>query len=947
MAVYLSPGVFTKEVDLSALPEGNGGVIPAFVGACSKGPVGVPTLVTSAAQAIDVFGEPVSYLMQSVLSFFEQGTSCYIQRVAVEYTDVLPDAVKEIAVDSTTKTHGWGRIPLFQGPDVARLPFKLIDSSNPVTFAAASVSAPEFYQYHTATYGPTSASMTVSGTYTYTAQRTFSVKIVGAPNNPTAGARVGGAIYEVYDGAQSAPVLTGTFATTDHGTGPSVAVALNYTTASGEAVVTGLSFIVTVTSGELHEDDLFVFTATPDNRKFYIAVEHSTGSLITVPAGTYTSAVTLASTINALLGSEDYICTTSDTTPAVAVFQSVTSGALLQLVDSIAFGNTVGIPNFTLDQVRGHFLATNPGPYVIGSGNNSVRLDVISDTVKSFNFTLPSGTYTAAALASQLNNYATIDGVAYFSAISVELPGSDVNGDTYVLISTTTDNNTSTLKLYADYTYLSTLQFAAELGINSPFVRSYRGFNDSRTVLPTPSLLDPSIPNSCVTDPTGDQCAKDTNYYAEIVGFLIAPSAGTWSSDYKINLVSNSTSPGSPVGRYSLQISQSNGQVVESYDEIYFNPALDRYIGNVVNPGSKYGGVNGSAYVNWEIRPSTVGPGEVRLPSPRYNAFFKGGQNGIPTGAYSNYLDAAIVGNPSLASGLYAFQNPESIDISVLAVPGITSGAVIGTAIAVCESRGDVLMLVDPPFGLRPQQVVDWSNGVLPDGSTENALNTSYGALYWSWIKRFNQFSAEYEWVPPSGYVAAVIARTARDYEPWYAPAGLTRGRLTSALAVEYSPTEGERDLLYGNGNVVNPIVDFPQDGIIVFGQRTLQRAPTALDRVSVRLLMTYLKKLLTRSLRQFIFEPNDTILRAQVTNVLDPLLGDVLNRRGVTAYKIVCNDTNNTAERIDRQELWVSIFVKPTKAVEFIALNLVVLRTGASFTAEEILAAGGVVATN
>jgi phage tail sheath protein FI len=283
----------------------------------------------------------------------------------------------------------------------------------------------------------------------------------------------------------------------------------------------------------------------------------------------------------------------------------------------------------------------------------------------------------------------------------------------------------------------------------------------------------------------------------------------------------------------------------------------------------------------------------------------------------------------------------------VLAVPGITSGAVIGTAIAVCESRGDVLMLVDPPFGLRPQQVVDWSNGVLPDGSTENALNTSYGALYWSWIKRFNQFSAEYEWVPPSGYVAAVIARTARDYEPWYAPAGLTRGRLTSALAVEYSPTEGERDLLYGNGNVVNPIVDFPQDGIIVFGQRTLQRAPTALDRVSVRLLMTYLKKLLTRSLRQFIFEPNDTILRAQVTNVLDPLLGDVLNRRGVTAYKIVCNDTNNTAERIDRQELWVSIFVKPTKAVEFIALNLVVLRTGASFTAEEILAAGGVVATN
>jgi len=947
MAVYLSPGVFTKEVDLSALPEGNGGVIPAFVGACSRGPIGVPTLVTSAAQAIDTFGDPISYLMQSVLAFFEQGTSCYIQRVAVEYSDILPDPVKQIAVDSTTKTNGWGRIPLFQGPDVARLPFKLIDSSNPVAFSAAVVSTPTFYQYHVATYGTTTAAMTVTGTYTYTAQRTFSVKIVGAPSEPTAGARIGGALYEVYDGVQSSPVLSGAFSTNNHGNGPSAAIALTYTTEAGEDVVTGLSFRVTVSSGELHEDDLFVFTAAPDNRKFYVAVEHVTGAMITVPAGTYTSASALATAINNLLGAEDYICTTSDTTPAVAVLQSVDSGALIQLVDSIAFGNTVGVPNFTLDQVRGHFTATNAGPYVIGAANNNVRLDVISSTVKSFDFTLPSGTYTAADLASQLNNHATIDGVSYFNAIAVELPGSDVNGDTYVLISTTTNNNTATIKLYADYTFLSTLQFAAELGINSPFVRSYRGFNDTRTVLPTPSLLDPSIPNSCVTDPTGDQCAKDTNYYSEIVGFFIAPSAGTWSSGYKINLTSNSTSPGSPVGRYSLQISQSSGQVVESYDEVYFDPTADRYIANVINPGSKYGGVTGSTYVNWEARPSTVGPGETRLPSPKYNAAFKGGQNGIPTGAYSNYLDAAIVGNPALASGLYAFQNPESIDISVLAVPGITSGAVIGTAIAVCESRGDVLMLVDPPFGLRPQQVVDWSNGVLPDGSTSNALNTSYGALYWSWIKRFNQFTSEYEWVPPSGYVAAVIARTARDYEPWYAPAGITRGRLNSALAVEYSPTEGERDLLYGNGNVVNPIVDFPQDGIIVFGQRTLQRVPTALDRVSVRLLMTFLKKLLTRTLRQFIFEPNDTILRAQVTNVLDPLLGDVLNRRGVTAYKIVCNNTNNTPERIDRQELWVSIFVKPTKAVEFIALNLVVLRTGASFTAEEILAAGGVVSTN
>jgi phage tail sheath protein FI len=191
-----------------------------------------------------------------------------------------------------------------------------------------------------------------------------------------------------------------------------------------------------------------------------------------------------------------------------------------------------------------------------------------------------------------------------------------------------------------------------------------------------------------------------------------------------------------------------------------------------------------------------------------------------------------------------------------------------------------------------------------------------------------------------------VFSRTAREAEQWFAPAGLRGWRLLTALDVEYSPTQAERDLLYGSGNAVNPIVKFPQDGITVWGQRTLQRTDSALDRVNVRMLLIFIKKNMTELLRQYIFEPNDRTLWKQVSATLIPFLADIQSRRGLNGFKVVVDETNNTPERIDRNELWVSVFLQPTKSVEFIVLNLVVLRTGASFSAEEVLAAGGVVTT-
>jgi hypothetical protein len=225
------------------------------------------------------------------------------------------------------------------------------------------------------------------------------------------------------------------------------------------------------------------------------------------------------------------------------------------------------------------------------------------------------------------------------------------------------------------------------------------------------------------------------------------------------------------------------------------------------------------------------------------------------------------------------------------------------------------------------------------------AINSSYGALYWSWLEIADQFSGGANiWIPPSGHVLAVFARTARDGEQWQAPAGLNRGRLLTPIDIEYNPTLGERNLLYGSGNAVNAIVNFTQEGIVVWGQRTLQRTETALDRVNVRMLMIYLKKNLNTILRPMDFEQNDSVLWSTVTNAINPFLSDISARRGIDAFYVVCDARNNTPERRAKHELWVSVFIKPTQVAEFIILNLVVLRTDASFSAEEVLAAGGVV---
>lgn len=932
MPTYLAPGVYTNEIDASAIASSTGDMIPVFIGTAKKGPMNSPVFCTNAQQAIDAFGEPFpeSYLMYSVLAFFEEGGSCWIMRVGVECELGQDQELDAICVDTSgLKGKGWGRLPVFSGIDYGRISLRQVNTANPVTFHAASLGSVEFNDADLSTTdGATDATLTLSGTYTGSIDDTFLVIITGQPTNGS----VHGATYQVIRNSDNEVVATGTLADSN-----------NDGTSSPVVVTSGISMTVVVTDGVLDVNDTFVFKAIPDNRTFEVSVEGGASNSYVMPSTTYTSLNSFIAAFNTLLSGEDYLMVsyTQEDGTLIPQLRTTSAGERIQIVGGQAFALEMGSTVYAYDIPRSYLLGTNDGPYNITTSNNRIRINVIgTSSTKTVDFTIPVGVgQTASSIALSVDAAGISAGTTYWDSFAMTVPG----GTSHLVIVTSANNAYDTLHLQANYSNMKSLQFANELDIAFPYKRAYRGFDDNRLILPASGESDPSVPLSCEDDQFSEECASDSAYYESIVGFFVAKSPGTWINGYTVSLELFTNGVGNTAGRYQVTIKNPQGQVVDTISDVSFDPLATRYIGNVINAGSSIGGTNGNAFLSWEERPAYFGS-DVRLPSQFNNKGITGGANGIPEDPeYSALLDAAIIGSPALSTGIYAFQNPESYDITLLATPGFSSGAVIGTALQMCEARGDVLYLVDPPFGLRYQQVVDWHNGMLYSDLSA-AINSNYGSLYYTWLKIYDQFSRTEIWVPPSGHVAAVYSRTARNGEQWDAPAGFRRGVILTALDVEFPLSREENALLYGYGNAVNPIIKYPQQGIVVWGQRTLQRSDTALDRVNVRMLNIFMKKALSRSTRFFVFEPNDEILRAQVRASVESFMANIKARRGITAYKVVCDETNNTPDRIDRNELHVAIFYKPTTVAEFIVLNYVMLRTGGSFSAEEVLAAAGIV---
>jgi hypothetical protein len=408
-----------------------------------------------------------------------------------------------------------------------------------------------------------------------------------------------------------------------------------------------------------------------------------------------------------------------------------------------------------------------------------------------------------------------------------------------------------------------------------------------------------------------------------------ALNQGEWGNDISISI-----SDSYVTGAKQITVYQQVGNTLiqeESYDGLITDPNSTQFYESVINGTSQYIVVD---YLNTQSQQPKNTTGDN--PVVGTMEALLGGNDGAPP------TDNDIIGEvqQGFATGLWSFSDPDTIDIAMIAAPGYTSPAVIEAIFSIATERGDCLGVIHGPQGLNAQEIVDWHNAAgafLPGGSTPSVLIAGANmALYWPWVQIFDAYNDQNVWIPPVGFALQAIAYNDNVGEAWYAPAGVNRGICPGALALEYRPTLGQREFIYGpgNGNAVNPLVNLPLDGITIYGQRTMQRFPSALDRINVMRLIFYSKKVLSRAARVLVFEQNDEILWNQFSNIVSPYMANIQARRGVEAYRVICDDTTNTAFRRNNNEMYGVILLIPTKAAEKIIIQFSINPSGANLSA-------------
>ena len=303
--------------------------------------------------------------------------------------------------------------------------------------------------------------------------------------------------------------------------------------------------------------------------------------------------------------------------------------------------------------------------------------------------------------------------------------------------------------------------------------------------------------------------------------------------------------------------------------------------------------------------------------------------------------------SPAIKYGGYVdyFGDAETQDISFLIVGSTRTSngdlltdhnTIVNQLIQVAENRKDCMVIASP----RRASVVNvasestQSSNVVADYAS--VTSSSYAVLDSGWVYQYDRYNDRYCWVPGSGHTAGIMARADLLRDPWYSPAGFSRGQYLGITKLAFNPSQSSRDDLYQAR--INPIVTFPGQGTVLFGDKTALSTPSAFDRINVRRLFIVLEKAIATAAKSQLFEFNDAFTRAQFRAAVEPFLRDVKNRRGLTDFTVLCDETNNTDTVIDRNEFVCSIFVKPARSINFITLNFVAARSGVEF--EEIYGA-------
>lgn len=300
----------------------------------------------------------------------------------------------------------------------------------------------------------------------------------------------------------------------------------------------------------------------------------------------------------------------------------------------------------------------------------------------------------------------------------------------------------------------------------------------------------------------------------------------------------------------------------------------------------------------------------------------------------------------SLKRAIDSIQDPEAVEMNIATVPGVRAPLITNHLLSVVEDRADAIAIIDPEKGgYQPTtetksdfktRVTNNSVRLAVDAMDQRGLDTSYGCAYYPWVKIYDEINDKQVWVPPSVVALGTFASTQARSELWFAPAGFTRGGLTEGsaglpvLGVSQRLSAKDRDDLYESN--INPIAQFPAEGIVIFGQKTLQVTPSALDRINVRRLMVFLKKQISIISSRLIFDQNVQATWNRFRGQVEPFLEGVKARLGLVDFRVILDDTTTTPELIDRNIMYAKIFLKPARSIEFIAIDFVITNSGASF---------------
>ena len=838
----VSPGVFTRENDLSFIAQGVGEIGAAIVGPFKQGPAFKPTIITTQSELTDVFGaaDGTYYTELTAQNYLREAGVVTICRVAgtTGYTEQSP-ALLTITADGSVKT---------------------ISVSGSATGSG---------------YTNGTAPIIFSG-FTATTQPTASATIVG--------------------GAVSAITLTNI--------GQNVTV-------TGSISVSGSALATTAS--------VLIFTATTTAASGAVGILFNTDTQTT----SFTDSITLTNSTN--------------TSGNFIISGSTLSGSYSASVDPIA--------NNSIDDVFGTSPLGTKEAYVYGYFANaaqtyvSASADVQLTILDPQSFSGSYGTGLACGANTPTIQSQLIGGNRYDLFTFYTLADGNVENTRYKV-------TIGNIKAAGDIN-------GSDYGSFSVYVRAYGDTDKRQTILEQYNnvTLDSSAPNYIA------RVIGDGNTTIDSNGKIT--TTGDWGNKSKYIRVEMAAASDSnpivavPFGHDAYTLPVNAGALDALIPAVTYNTGSTTAIAgiNLLNSDNTIylkptpvGATQGANLVfgldNQGGLTLSAEANATEIARRQFTIAFQNGFDGLnpttPSYKGTNIIasnsqgfdlsEATSNGSIAYKRCLDALSNVDEWDINLLVLPGVTyqqHSYVAQLGMDLCENRADAFYIMDAAG----------QDAMI--GATVSAvasLDTNYAGVYYPWVKTIDVNTNKLIAVPPSVIMPAVYANNDRLAAEWFAPAGLNRGGLMGAVAVTNRLTHAERDELYEGR--VNPIAQFPGQGISAYGQKTLQAKPSALDRINVRRLLITVKKYIASTSRYLVFEQNTTDTRNKFLNAVNPYLEGIQQKQGLYAFKVVMDDTNNTPDVIDRNIMKGAIFLQPTKTAEFIQIDFNILPTGASFNA-------------